>query len=151
MVGTGLTTAFMLHFAATLSHATWPAVTCHEIYIDDLIQDRIEIKQGFAHVPEAAGLGVVPDEEAIARYQVEPGYSPAPPRALYRVTWPSGLQMTYSGRKHGCWDDFMAGNQPLFHQGVGLDILPDDGSPGWEELHQRVLRGPVCGQEGNRQ
>ncbi|GAG14653.1 unnamed protein product, partial [marine sediment metagenome] len=92
MVGTGLTTAFMLHFAATLSHATWPGVTCHEIYIDDLIQDRIEIKQGFAHVPEAAGLGVVPDEEAIARYQVEPGYSPAPPRALYRVTWPSGLQ-----------------------------------------------------------
>ncbi len=151
MVGTGLTTAFMLHFAATLSHATWPAVTCHEIYIDDLIQDRIEIKQGFAHVPEAPGLGVVADEEAIARYQVEPGYSPAPPRALYRVTWPSGLQMTYSGGKRGCWDDFMAGNQPLFHQGVGLDILPDDGSPGWEELQERVLRGPVCGQEGNRQ
>ena len=32
--------------------------------------------------------------KAIARYQVEPGYRPAPPRAVYRVTWPSGLQVS---------------------------------------------------------
>jgi len=146
MVGTGLTTAFTLHLGATLSHATWPAVTCLEIVVDDLIEEGITVQHGLARVPEAPGLGITPDEEALARYQVEEGYVPPPPRALYRVSWPSGAQVTYAGGKsHACWGDFAGGNQPLFHRGVRLDILPDDGSPGWEELHQRALQGPVRG------
>ena len=58
MVGTGLTTALMLHFGATLTHAIWPAVTCMNIYTDDLITEPIVVKQGYAHVPEKPGLGV---------------------------------------------------------------------------------------------
>lgn len=154
MVGTGLTTAFMLHFGATLTHATWPAITCHEIYVDDLIQKRLEVNGGYIHVPEEPGLGVTPDEEAIARYKVEEGYAPPPPRNLYRVSWPSGRQVIYPVSKRGTpntlgvsgvWDDFAAGNQPLFHRGVRLDILPDDGSPAWAELEKRALQGPVWG------
>jgi L-alanine-DL-glutamate epimerase-like enolase superfamily enzyme len=155
MVGTGLTTAFMLHFGATLSHATWPAVTCHEIYVDDLIRERLPVSGGYATVPTAPGLGVEPDEEAIARYRVEAGYMPPPPRNLYRVSWPSGMSMTYPVGKRdiswnlvgkcGVWDDFAYGNQPLFHRGVRLDILPDDGSPAWAELWERAKRAPVRG------
>ena len=154
MVGTGFTTAFMLHFAATLSHASWPAITCHEIYVDDLLQERIPVKDGYAHVPEAPGLGVVPDEEAIARYKVAEGYAPPPKKNLYRVSWPSGGSVTYPVGKHGThtpykvgnrgvWDDFAAGNQPLFHHGVRLDIIPDDGSKEWAELSERALIAPV--------
>src|SRR5205823_5854171 len=43
MVGTGLTTAFALHFGAALTHARWPAVTCLNMYADDLITQPIEI------------------------------------------------------------------------------------------------------------
>jgi len=153
MVGTGLTAAFMLHFGATLTHANWPAVTCHEIYVDDLIKERIQVYQGYARVPEVPGLGVELDEEAVARYRVEQGYSPAPPRNLYRVSWPSGASVIYPVGKNdiwwnlvgkcGVWDDFAAGNQPLFHRGVSLDIIPDDGSASWTELWERAKQRPV--------
>ena len=143
MVGTGLTTAFMLHFGATMVNATWPAVTCHEIYKDDLLEERIEVDKGYAHVPESPGLGIKPDEEAIARYEVEAGHVPTPPRNLYRVTWPNGAQVVYPLGKGGVWDGFAAGNQPLFHRGVRLDILPDDGSKEWEDLRQRAAQTPV--------
>ena len=153
MVGTGLTTAFMLHFGATLTHATWPAITCNEILTDDLITQRLEAHHGYMHVPEAPGLGVELDEEALARYKVEPGYMPDPPRNLYRVSWPCGHAMIYPVGKRdiswnlvgktGVWDDFAAGNQPLFHRGVRLDIIPDDGSPSWQDLWERAKQAPV--------
>ena len=154
MVGTGLTTAFMLHFAAVFTHATWPAITCHEIYVDDLLEERLQVQHGYMRVPEAPGLGVLPDEEAIARYAVEEGYDPPPPRNLYRVVWPCGASVIYPVGKHGTrtthpvgergvWDDFAAGNQPLFHRGVRLEILPDDGSPEWEELNRRAQQAPI--------
>jgi hypothetical protein len=41
------------------------------------------------------------------------------------------------------WDDFERGNQPLFSQGVSLEILPDDGSPEWAELARRAWIAPV--------
>jgi len=146
MVGTGLTTALMLHLGAALTHATWPAVTCHEIYQDDLITERIPIAHGYGRVPEAPGLGVTLDEEAVERYRVEEGYRPPAPRNLYRVSWPSGMRVTYPPGKlniTGVWDDFAAGNRPLFHPGVRLEILPDDGSPAWAELNERAHCAPV--------
>ena len=154
MVGTGLTTAFMLHFAAALSHATWPAITCHDMYEDDLLKESIEIRQGYARVPETPGMGVEPDEDAIERYRVEEGYEPPMPPNLYRVSWPNGAAVIYppgkSGIKtnhhfmsRGVWDDFTAGNHPLFEPGVQLEILPDDGSKEWKDLKHRTLESPV--------
>ncbi|MFO7918402.1 MAG: enolase C-terminal domain-like protein [Anaerolineae bacterium] len=154
MVGTGMTTAFMLHFAAALPQARWPAITCHEIYEDDLLEERLDVQEGYVHVPEAPGIGVELDEEAIEGYEVEEGYAPPPPRNLYRVVWPSGASIVYPvGKKgtrtpyelgnRGVWDDFAAGNQPLFSQGVRLEIIPDDGSPEWEEMKERAEEAPL--------
>lgn len=151
LVGTGLTTAWMLHFGATLTHATWPAVTCHEIYQDDLLRERLAVRSGYVAVPEGPGLGVELDEDAVARCQVPEGYAPPPPDNLYRVRWPSGACVVYPVGKRGTqgqeapgvWDDFAAGNQPLFHEGVEMDILPNDGSPEWADLRRRCQAGPV--------
>ena len=143
MVGTGLTTAFTLHLGAVLANATWPAITCHEIYEDDLVTERIPVAGGYAAVPEAPGLGVQIDEAAIARYGVDEGFRPPAPDALYRVRWPSGGEVVYRVGKEGVWDDFAAGNQFLFHEGVELEIVADDGSREWRELHARCETGPV--------
>lgn len=151
LVGTGLTTAFMLHFGATLTHATWPAVTCHDIYRDDLITEKVKIHKGYARVPQTPGLGVELDEAAVERYRVDEGYVPPMPRELHRVIWPSGATVTYPNGKRGIqglhvrgvWDDFEQGNQPLFHHDVRLEILPDDGSREWAELARRAQIAPV--------
>ena len=154
MVGTGFTTSFMMHFAAVSSHARWPAITCHEIYEDDLLQERLDVQHGYIHVPEEPGLGIKPDDEAIARYQVEQDYDPPPPRNLYRVVWPNGSSVTYPVGKHGTktthavsergvWDDFSAGNQHLFHHGVRLEIVADDGSAEWAALNERAQKAPI--------
>jgi hypothetical protein len=85
---------------------------------------------------------------------VEEGYDPPPPRNLYRVSWPSAGSVLYSVGKHGTrtthkvgergvWDDFAAGNQPIFHRGVKLEIIPDDGSQEWAELNARALQAPI--------
>ena len=156
LVGTGLTTAFMLHLGAICSHASWPAITCHEIYVDDLLEERLAVQHGYMHVPEAPGLGVVPDEQAIAQYQVEQGYAPPPPRNLYRVVWSSGASVLYPVGKQGTttphamghlgvWDDFSVGNQALFNRGVRLEIIPDDGSTEWEQLNARAQLAPIRG------
>src|SRR5690606_219018 len=52
LVGTGLTTTLALHLGAVLSHAQWPAVTCHELYEHNLLTERIEVVGGHARVPE---------------------------------------------------------------------------------------------------
>ncbi len=146
MVGTGLTVSLMLHLATALTHATWPAITCHEILIDDLLQDRLEVHNGFAHVPESPGLGVDIDEEAMARYQVEVGFAPSPPRNLYQVRWPNGDKLLFppgtagtpSDGEGGLRDEFAKGKWPVFHRGVCLEIIPDDGSAEWQNLYDRA-------------
>ncbi|MHB9032781.1 MAG: mandelate racemase/muconate lactonizing enzyme family protein [Anaerolineae bacterium] len=143
LVGTGLTTALMLHWGATMTHATWPAITCNEIYVDDLITKHLDPHQGYMHVPEAPGLGIEVDEDAISRYAVAEGFVPEPPRNLYKVSWPNGHQVVYPQGHRGAWVDFENGNQPLFHRGVRLDILPDDGSPEWADLQRRCNLAPV--------
>jgi len=83
------------------------------------------------------------DEEAVACYQVEEGFDPPPPRNLYRVVWPCGASVLYPVGLAGVRADFVARRQPVFHRGVRLEIVPDDGSAEWEELHQRTLVAPI--------
>lgn len=78
LVGTGITAAFMAHLGAVQSHARWPGVTCHELWEDDLLTERLEVKNGMIAVPDAPGLGVTIDTQAIARYQVSGPEAPTP-------------------------------------------------------------------------
>jgi hypothetical protein len=51
--------------------------------------------------------------------------------------------MHYATMRPQCWDDFLAGNQPAQERGVSMEVHPDDGSPEWAELYERVQQGPV--------
>jgi len=143
MVGTAWTTAMALHLGAVLTHAQWPAVTCLNIYADQLSTTPIEVRNGYGRVPEGPGLGLEFDEGAL-RYKVASADKPNV-EALYAFVGPAGEKTWYAGEQGpaGYWDDFMRGNQPRFEAGVRLERWDNDGSPEWRELAERVKIAPL--------
>ncbi len=137
-VGTGLTTAFVLHLGAVLSHAQLPAITCHEIYSDDLLRNRIDVQGGYARVPEKPGLGVEVDEDALERFRVEPNFDKVEPEALYRFSRRDGSS-TYYADGDDLFYDFLGGNQPVFERGVNLEVIMNDGSEEFARLRSKAL------------
>jgi galactonate dehydratase len=147
LVGTGITATFALHLAAVLSHATWPAVNCHQLYVHPLIKPGIAVENGTAAIPERPGLGVELDEDAVAKYRIEPlAGHPDPPEALMAVRWPTGA-VSYYASSAQYWDDFRSGRYPVFVKGVRFEYLPDDGSRAWKELHERAKKGGFSSKE----
>jgi len=122
LVGTGLTTAFTLHLGSVLSHAQWPAITCQEIYSDDLIKDKIEVQGGYAQVPEKAGLGVEIDKDALERLRVEPPAEKPEPKQRYHISWRDGTTRCYD-HANDYYRDFSSGNLPVFQRGVKFEAL----------------------------
>jgi galactonate dehydratase len=142
-VGTGLTAAFSLHFAAVLEWAKWPAVNCHQLYENDLLKTKLVVKEGTTEIPDAPGLGVDLDLDAVNAYRIErPKSKPMGPDRLMRVVFSSGETWYYAyGRQYE--DHAMRGGMPIYERGVRLEMIPDDGSSRWRELRQRALKGPV--------
>ena len=142
-VGSGITAAYSLHFAAVLSHATWPSVNCHQLYANDLLATPIQVTQGTAPVPDRPGLGLEFDKDALNRYRFEKPYTerPNPPR-LIEVSWPNDAKTFYANGTQ-LRDDARAGRMPFFLRGVKTRLVPDDGSSDWQDLHQRARKAPV--------
>ncbi len=142
MVGTGLTTTMSLHLGAVLAFAQWPSVNCLNNCSDDLLTEPIPIRGGYARVPELPGLGIEVDEDAIARFRMEPPFEFPRPRFLLTVTWPGDRKVHYAGMRQ-CWDDCWRGNQPVQERGVRMQATPDDGSKEWAEMWARAELAPV--------
>jgi L-alanine-DL-glutamate epimerase-like enolase superfamily enzyme len=70
IVGTGIVTAWVAHLGAVIPNATQPAVTLHDLRVDDLIHEPLAVHDGTLPVPERPGLGVELDEDALERYRV---------------------------------------------------------------------------------
>ena len=144
LVGTGITAAFSLHFGAVCSHATWPAVNCHQLYQHDLLKKPIVVTDGFAEIPTAPGLGYELDEAAIDRYRVtKPTERPNPPR-LFEVSWPDGRRLFLASTDRV---NFMlnAGNEeiiPFFTRGVQTRRIPNDGSDAWKQRFEKAQKQP---------
>jgi galactonate dehydratase len=95
-------------------------------------------------VPEAPGLGVALDDEAVERFRIEPlKQDPYPaPNLLLAIRWPSGATSYYAHTRQ-YWDDFENGRLPLFPAGVYLERVPDTGSREWKEMQARAAQGGV--------
>ena len=149
MVGTGLTTTMALHTGAVLTHAQWPAITCHELYSHPLLTERIDVVGGYARVPEAPGLGVEIDEAALDKYRVEKADLTLPKR-LIRYSHANGVNVYFADNSHNTapmWQYFSKANQPLFERGVTTTLLEDDGSASFADLHQAAQAGPILSRE----
>jgi len=142
MVGTGLTTTMSMHLGAVLPFAQWPAVNCLNNYADDLLREPVQIKGGFARVPEGPGLGIDIDTEALDRYRMQPPFEFPKPRLLLTVKW-LGHRVVHYASLRQCWDDCWRGNQPVQERGVRMHVTPDDGSKEWADLYSRVETAPV--------
>ncbi|MEZ4683304.1 MAG: enolase C-terminal domain-like protein [Caldilineaceae bacterium] len=141
LVGSGLTTALSIQLGAVLPKAQWPAVNCLNNYADDLIVHPIGISEGFAHVPDAPGLGVEVDETALTRYKMEPPYEIPRPKLLLSIVWPGNRVRHYANMAQ-CWTDAFAGNIPVQDRGARMVVRRDDGSPAWTELYDRAAVAP---------
>jgi L-alanine-DL-glutamate epimerase-like enolase superfamily enzyme len=141
MVGAAPTTALSLHLSAVLTHAQWPTITCHELYEHSLLKERMPVLGGHAQVPEAPGLGIELDEDALEKYRVEKADHTLPKR-LVKVLRPGGVNVYFanSGQK---WTFFGKGNQPVDEWGSRTELLEDDGSAEFSELHSRASESPV--------
>ncbi|WP_157251574.1 mandelate racemase/muconate lactonizing enzyme family protein [Nonomuraea typhae] len=143
IVGPGLTTAWTLHLGAVLTHARWPAVTCLNVYADDLVTTPIEIRGGYARVPEAPGLGVEFDEEALERWRVPDGFTPSPSRKLLGFHLGDGRLRTYAGIKQLFEECRYVGNLPVQPRGARLEVREDDGTAAFDTLYRQAERAPV--------
>jgi len=124
MVGTGLTTIFSAHLGAVLVQARWPAINCINIYGHTLLNE-FEVVGGHLEVPQAPGLGVEVDWDAVEQYRVEPDYKKAAPRQIHALSWPDGR--TLYSPDGGYRGDFVVGKRTGFVPGMSLDIRLDDG------------------------
>lgn len=145
LVGTGLTTMLALHLGAVLTHAQWPAITCHELYEHPVITQRPEVVGGLAQAPDTPGLGFEIDEAAIEKYRVEKADLSLPPR-LVKYSRPCGISVYFADNSHSTspmWNYFRMGHQPAFERGVTTELIDDDGSAEFADLRARALRAPV--------
>ena len=141
LVGAGLTTALSIQLGAVLPMAQWPAVNCLNNYADDLIAKPIEIHEGYAHVPNAPGLGVEVDESALVKYKMKPPYELPRPKLLLSVVWP-GNRVRHYGNIQQCWTDAFAANIPHQDRGARMHVRKDDGSKDWTETYARASIAP---------
>jgi len=146
LVGSSITGAWSRQFGAVLSHATWPAVTCFQLYAAQPTKQNVEVRNGFTPIPNAPGLGVELDWKVINQYKVpKPPERPEPERLL-ETRWPDGrkLYIGSNGNVNYMLRKFMKpSNLPYFEPGVTCHLLMNDGSKDWRDLYQRARRRPV--------
>ena len=149
IVGNGLTTTWAAHLGSVLTHATWPAITCLNLYSHHLLKEPIQVREGCHTVPDSPGLGIEVDEDAIEKYRVpsdkldDDGYTIHPhPRIIKTVVYPDGscIHMVGDGLRY-----FNAGNGEAYVEGARLELTYDDESKAWSDLYEKASDTPVHG------
>lgn len=149
IVGNGITSTWAAHLGSVLTHATWPAITCLNLYSHHLLKHPIVVKDGCHTVSDVPGLGIEVDENAIEQYRVpseeldSDGYTIHDhPRLIKTAVYPDGscIHMAGDGLSY-----FNAGNGEAYVEGARLELTYDDGTKEWSELYEKASEKPVHG------
>lgn len=149
IVGNGLTTTWAGHLGSVLTHATWPAITCINLYSEHLITQPVQVSEGCHKIPDAPGLGVEVDEDAVERFRVPAekldaeGYTIHPvPEIIKTAVYPDGscIHIVGDGLSY-----FNAGNGEAQVEGARLELTFNDGSEAWAKLFAQAREAPVHG------
>ena len=136
MVGTGLTTTFAVHLGAVLKEARWPAIPCINIYSHTLLKE-FDVEGGHIAVPQAPGLGVELDWDAVERFRVEGDFKKEPVRQIHEIHWPEGRTTHYSSGSYRA--DFLAGKLTGFVPNIRLEVRLDDGSAEFNRAYEALF------------
>ena len=142
LTGFGLTAVWTMHLAAVLTHARWPAITLHHMFVSELVTPQIKLENGSAQIPDGPGLGFALDDGAVEKYRIERIPDRPQPNRLYAIRWPSGGTSYYRNADE-FRSDFLAGKLPVFARGVYMEEVREGGSAEWKELHSRAQQGGV--------
>ena len=151
LVGDGLTTTWAAHLGAVLTHASWPTISCINLYSHHLLKQEIEVIGGYQRVPEGPGLGVEIDEAAVEKYRVPQEkldefvrrgelYTHPQPQLINTIVYPDSTCIHMAGLDLGY---FNAGHGPVYVQGSRVESRSNDGSKEWADLYDRVQQHPV--------
>lgn len=127
-----------------LRQAKWPAVNCHQLYSESVIDRPIKVAAGHAAVPEEPGLGVGLNEDVVERLRVEkPAARPEPDR-LIETSWPDGRKMYFAsnGEVNFMLREGIKGSIPYFTRGVKSRPLENDGAGNGVGCMNGHRRGP---------
>jgi len=137
LTGGTLTKAMALHLGAVLPNVSH-SINLDDQYEEDVTGKRIEIAEGSSPVPEAPGLGIDVDEQALVRIAATP--PTVVPRhigvlhlagghTLYTISFPGVSRLV----------GFPEGNI----RGLRLEVWNDDGSAKFEQVYERLQKeGP---------
>jgi L-alanine-DL-glutamate epimerase-like enolase superfamily enzyme len=140
LVGTGITTAWAAHLGAVLPQAKWPAITCMNIWSEQLITQPHVIRGGFYAVPDGPGLGVQLDAKAFDACRSDHDWID-PPRHLYRYVRGSGETTDYTCSKQELHHTYPKDAQPISEPGSRLDVIEDDGSEAFDQAFSAAQTG----------
>ena len=140
LVGTGITTAWAAHLGAVLPQAKWPAITCMNIWTEQLIMHPHAIRGGFYTVPDGPGLGIQLDRKTIKGRRSDHDWVD-PPRHLYRYVRGSGETTDYVCSKQELHHVYPRDAQPISEPGSSLNVIEDDGSEAFEEAWVAADKG----------
>jgi L-alanine-DL-glutamate epimerase-like enolase superfamily enzyme len=135
LVGNALSAALAMHMAAVLPTATGHCITQMEQYEEDIVRTPIAVQEGFAPVPEAPGLGLEVDDDALSRLAANPDPYASIPRGIGILRLPYGKTLyTRSfpnvGRQTGTEEGAI--------RGIDFELWQDDGSERFEQLYARL-------------
>lgn len=144
-VGSDITAAWSLHFAAVLTHAVWPAVNGHQLYAQRLLTQPITLTEGHANVPDVPGLGFELDRDTLEKFRVEKPASRPEPERLLETTWPGGAKMylANSGKVNFMLTQANLETIPYYEPGADTRIVPNDGTEAWRKLYDSAKNQPV--------
>lgn len=141
LTGGTLTKALAIHLAAVIPACTLHTVNLDDQYEEDVTVERIPVAAGTSPVPEAPGLGIEVDEDALARLsQTQP--TPVP-RHMAVVHLPDGHTITYPSLTEINVHRF-TGREEGTIRGISMRLWDDDHSPEFERTYERVrASGPL--------
>ena len=149
LVGTGITTTWAAHLGAVCPEAKWPAITCMNIWKEQLIRPAIELRGGYHRVPDGPGLGIELDEGLVEKRGVDYAWLD-PPRHVYRYARANGEVTWFGCDKQELTRVYPALAMPVSEAGSECVPVEDDGSKEFEEIWQAVQGGRTLRRQEGR-
>lgn len=140
LVGTGITTTWAAHLGAVSPEAKWPAITCMNIWKEQLIAPKIELRGGYHAVPEKPGLGVDVDQRAVKKHTVDYDWLDTP-RHVYRYARANGEVTYFGSSKQALHNDYPRNAMPISEAGSECVPVEDDGSKRFQQIWEAVQDG----------